>query len=132
MNQQKQAFSRPLPAGFDAPLSLAVRKGPILALSGQIPVHPVTGELVGTAFAEQLTQVLDNVSSALALAGATLGDVVSMRVYLRDMTYFAEMNEIYARLVPSPYPARTTLIAPLPLGMLVEVEALAVVGMDQE
>ena len=111
---------------LNAPLSQGVRKGPILQISGQLPFDPPTGDIVGTTVAEQTTQVLRNVAAVLDAAGAGMEDVVMLRVYLTDPADLAEMNDAYAVAVGEPYPARTTVYMKLPPGLLVEIDALAV------
>jgi reactive intermediate/imine deaminase len=91
-----------------------------------VALDPATGELAGTTVAEQTRQVMANVEAVLAAAGATLDDVVMFRVFLTDTGHFTELNETYAELVPQPFPARTTVYVGLPPGMLVEIDALAV------
>lgn len=108
------------------PLSPGIRKGNIVQVAGQIGLDPVTGEPAGTTVREQTRQVLRNIESVLDAAGATLDDVVMLRVYLTDTAHFAELNETYAELVPQPFPARTTVYVGLPAGLLVEIDALAV------
>ena len=108
------------------PLSPGIRKGNIVQVAGQVALDPATGELAGTTVAEQTRQVLANVEAVLQSAGATMDDVVMFRVYLTDTDHFTELNEIYAELVPQPFPARTTIYVGLPPGMLVEIDALAV------
>jgi reactive intermediate/imine deaminase len=109
------------------PLSPGIRKGNVLQVAGQVGMDPVTGELAGDTVAAQTRQVLRNIESVLAAGGASWDDVVMMRVYLTDTAHFAELNETYAELVPQPYPARTTIYVGLPAGLLVEIDALAVV-----
>ncbi|MCX5525285.1 Rid family hydrolase [Streptomyces bobili] len=109
-----------------APLSQGIRKGPILQVSGQLPFDPETGEVVGTTVAEQTTQTLRNVTAVLKAAGAGLEDVVMLRVYLTDPAHLPELNEAYAAAVGEPFPARTTVYMQLPPGLLVEIDALAV------
>jgi reactive intermediate/imine deaminase len=109
-----------------APLSQGVRKGPVLQVSGQLPYDPDTGEVVGTTVAEQTTRALGNVTAVLEAGGAGLEDVVMLRVYLTDPAHLAEMNEAYAAAVGEPCPARTTVCMPLPPGVFVEIDALAV------
>ncbi|WP_433715895.1 RidA family protein [Nocardia sp. CA-084685] len=111
-----------------APLSQGIRKGPVLQVSGQLPFDPDTGEVVGTTVAEQTAQVLRNVNAVLGAGGAGLEDVVMLRVYLTDPAHPAEMNEAYAAAVGEPFPARTTVYMQLPPGLLVEIDALAVLG----
>jgi reactive intermediate/imine deaminase len=116
------AGAAPLPV----PLSPGIRKGNILQVAGQVGVDPASGDLAGTTVAEQTRQVLRNVEAVLATGGAGFDDVVMLRVYLTDTAHFAEMNETYGAIVPRPYPARTTVYVGLPAGLLVEIDALAV------
>ncbi|MFE6030392.1 RidA family protein [Streptomyces niveus] len=113
---------------LQAPLSQGVRKGPVLAVSGQLPLDPGTGAVVGTTVAEQTAQALRNVTAVLKAAGASMEDVIMLRVYLTDPADLAAMNEAYAEAVGEPFPARTTVCMRLPAGVLVEVDALAVVA----
>ncbi|MFJ8827450.1 RidA family protein [Streptomyces sp. NPDC102467] len=109
-----------------APLSQGICKGPILQVSGQLPFDPATGAVVGTTVAEQTTQTLRNVTAVLKAAGAGLKDVVMLRVYLTDPAHLPQLNEAYAAAVGEPFPARTTVHMQLPPGLLVEIDALAV------
>lgn len=112
-----------------AAFSQGVRKGGILQVAGQVAFDPATGDVVGTTVAEQTRRTLRNVVAVLAAGGATLADVVMLRVYLTDTAHFAEMNEAYGEfMTDAPFPARTTVYVGLPAGLLVEVDALAVVG----
>ena len=113
--------------------SQAVRKGPILQVSGQGPVDPATNEyLFPGDVAAQTERTLRNVEAVLAAAGAGFDDVVMLRVYLADRDDFAAMNDAYgafvtARCASGVLPARTTVITGLPrVEMLVEIDALAV------
>jgi 2-iminobutanoate/2-iminopropanoate deaminase len=110
-----------------ASYSQAVRKGPILQVAGQGGVDPSTGEFVGPGVTEQTRQVMTNIQTILRAGGADFDDVVMMRVYLTDTSHFAAMNEVYSEFVTSPFPARTTVYVGLPPGMLVEIDALAVI-----
>ena len=96
-------------------------------MSGQIPRDPVTGELAGEDIQSQTRQVILNVERALAAAGATLSDVVSVIVYLSDANDWGAFNAAYKELMPQPYPTRTAVGAQL-RGILVEVSAVAYVG----
>ena len=108
------------------PLSQGIRKGGLLQVSGQTAVDPETGRLVEGGVAEQTEQALRNVIAILQADGASLDDVVMLRVYLTDTAHFQEMNDTYARVVGEPFPARTTVYVGLPEGLLVEIDALAV------
>ena len=115
----------PAPA---AAYSQGVRKGGILQVAGQVPVEPSTGLIVGETVGEQTQQALQNVQAVLEEAGAGFDDVVMLRVYLTRREDFAEMNAVYEKFVSEPYPARTTVFVGLAEGLLVEIDALAVVG----
>lgn len=108
------------------PLSLGVRKGAILQVAGQVPLDWSTGEVVGATVAEQTAQSMRNVVAVLAAGGASLDDVVMVRVHLTDTAHFAEMNAAYREFLTEPFPARTTVYVGLPAGVLVEIDALAV------
>lgn len=114
----------PTPAGAYSP---AARAGGFVFVSGQIPRDPVTGELAGEDIQSQTRQVILNVERALAAAGATLSDVVSVIVYLADANDWGTFNAAYKELMPQPYPTRTAVGAQL-RGILVEVSAVAYVG----
>jgi 2-iminobutanoate/2-iminopropanoate deaminase len=109
-----------------ASYSQAVRKGNLLQVAGQGPVDPATGAYAGSTIAEQTRQVLRNIEAILAAAGASFDDVMMMRVYLARAEDFAGMNEVYREFVGEPFPGRTTVYVGLPEGMLVEIDALAV------
>lgn len=113
----------PTPPG---PFSQAVRKGNILQVAGQVATDPRTGEVVPGGIAEQTRQVFANLEAVLRAAGADLDDVVMCRVYLTDTAHADEMNATYQECVCEPYPARTTVYVGLPPGLLVEIDALAV------
>lgn len=112
----------PTPAG---PYSQSTRIGNIVQSAGQVGLRP-DGRLVD-GVAEQTRQALRNVLAALAASGAGEGDILSVRVYLTDPAHFAEMNQAYAELLSEPYPSRTTVYVGLRPGLLVEIDALAVV-----
>lgn len=110
-----------------AAYSQAVRSGSVLQVAGQGPGDRATGRLVEGGITEQTRQTLDNIAVILAEAGASFDDVVTMRVYLADLADFDAMNEVYTTYVRAPFPARTTVGVALLGGMLVEIDALAVV-----
>jgi reactive intermediate/imine deaminase len=120
----------------DAPTPVAafaqgVRKGNVVQVAGQVGIDPTTGQVVGKTVAEQARQTLSNVAAVLAAGGATFDDVVMMRVYLTDTGHFADLNDVYGQFMSEHvtdqrYPARTTVYVGLPKGLLVEIDALAV------
>lgn len=116
--------AKPLPL----PFSPGVRKGNILQTAGQVGIDPATGEVVDGGVGEQTRQVMRNVLAVLAAGGASVDDVVMFRVYLTDLAHFAEMNAAYEEFLTDPYPGRTTVYVGLPPGLLVEIDALAVLG----
>lgn len=95
-----------------------VTAGPQLYVSGQGPIDPETERPVGGGFAVQAERMLANVQAIVEAAGASMADVVKVTVYLTDWAHFAEMNEIYGRFFPEPYPARTPVQTTLPAGLI--------------
>jgi len=115
----------PPPAG---PYSPCVQIGGIVAAAGQAGFD-ASGTLVD-GVAEQTRQTLHNLLATLESGGATSDDVISVRVFLTDPAQFADMNQAYAEFFRDPYPARTTVYVTLPPGMLVEIDAMAVLPTD--
>jgi 2-iminobutanoate/2-iminopropanoate deaminase len=115
----------PKPIG---PYSQAVRANQLLFLSGQTPLDPKSGEMVGVDVRQQTERVLENIKGVLEAAGANLQHVVKTTVFLKDMNDFAAMNEVYGRYFSSAPPARSTVqVARLPKDALVEIEVIATV-----
>ena len=116
------------------PYSLWVKTGGFIFVSGQGPIDPETGEAYLGDIAEQTRMTLANVEAILNDAGATLSEVVKTTVFLTDIGDFARMNEVYAEVFGEVRPARSTVqAAALPLGISVEIEAVAVApGIDNE
>jgi len=112
------------------PYSHAVRAGGLLFCSGQIPLDPESGELVGDSPGEQARRCLENLAVVAAAAGASLGeDAVRLTVYLTDMEAFNEVNEAYASFFESDPPARVAFgVAALPKGAQVEIDAVLALG----
>lgn len=111
------------------PYSQGVRIGRHLFLSGQIPIEPLTGEVISGTIETQTRQVLKNLQAVLEEAGAVMGDVVKTTVYLTDLSAFSEMNAVYGEFFGAPYPARATVgVSALPKGAGVEIDAIAVIG----
>jgi reactive intermediate/imine deaminase len=106
--------------------SQAVRSGDTLYLSGQIGLDPASGQLV-EGIENQIQRVFGNLKAVAEAAGASLGDVVKLTVYLTDLANFARVNEAMARYFKQPYPARAVVgVASLPRGALVEADAIIV------
>jgi 2-iminobutanoate/2-iminopropanoate deaminase len=129
---QRERQWQPVKLGSDVPppagaYSPAVKAGPFVFVSGQVPKDPVSGELVGDDVESQTRQVIANVERALRAAGAELSDVVSTTVYLSDVDLWGRFNVVYKEIMPQPYPTRTALGADL-RGIYVEISAIAYVG----
>jgi len=124
----RQAVSAPNAAKPIGPYSPAIRTGNLLFLSGQVGFDPSTGALVGRDISEQTDQVMRNIGALLQAAGTDFAHVVRTTVFLADMDEFAKMNEVYARYVVDPPPARSTVqVARLPRDARVEIDVIAVV-----
>ena len=110
------------------PYSQAVRAGNVLYLSGQIPLDPVSGNLVQGDFAVQAKRVFENLNAVLKESGAEFQHVVKATVYLTDLGNFQTLNSIYAEYFGEHKPARSTVgVAQLPRGAGVEIDLIAVV-----
>lgn len=110
------------------PYSQAVVAGNFLFTAGQIPIDPATGQIVPGDVTAQTERVLRNLAAVLENAGASWSDVVKTTVYLQDMADFPRVNEVYGRVMGEARPARSTVqVAGLPRGVLVEIDAVAVV-----
>jgi 2-iminobutanoate/2-iminopropanoate deaminase len=108
---------------------VAVPAGRLIFCSGQIPLDPATGELVGAGDVRAQTErVMQNLAAVLAAAGAAFEDVARTTIYLTDLRDFGAVNEVYARHVGENPPARATVqVAGLPRGASVEIDAIAVI-----
>jgi 2-iminobutanoate/2-iminopropanoate deaminase len=109
------------------PYSQAIRfSGNMIFTSGQIPIDPTSGQIIGTTTAEQTEQVLRNLSAVLEAGGSSLTNVIKVTVFLKNMSDFGEMNTVYGRYFSSNPPARSAVeVARLPKDVLVEIECLA-------
>jgi 2-iminobutanoate/2-iminopropanoate deaminase len=111
------------------PYSHAVASGELLFCSGQIPLDPDSGEIVGTTAAEQAKQCLENLSAVCEQAGTSLARALRMTVYMADLSAFADVNEVYGSFFASQPPARVAIeVAGLPRGALVEIDAIVARG----
>jgi len=120
MKQEIRTDKAPLPGG---PYSQGLKAGTRVYVAGQRPVDARTGA-IPESFSEQAKLVLQNVRHVLEAGNATTADVAKVTVYLADIAYFAEFNEIYKQFFSAPYPTRTTVSCAL-RGILVEVDAIA-------
>jgi reactive intermediate/imine deaminase len=109
------------------PYTPAVRAGPFVFVSGQVPRDPITGELIGDDVATQTRVTLSNVQRLLEQSGASLRDVVSVTVYLANTDDWADMNVVYKEFFSTPFPTRTAVGVEL-RDILVEINAIAYVG----
>ena len=102
-----------------------MRAGGLLFCSGQIPLDPATGELVGATAAEQARRCLENLQAVCEAAGTSLERALRLTIYMTDLAAFAEVNEVYALLRRTIPPARVTVgVAQLPKGAQVEIDAI--------
>lgn len=108
------------------PYSQAIQVANLLFCSGQIPLDPVSGQVVDGGVREQAQQVMENIAAVLSQAGAGFDDVVKATIYLVDMNDFAVVNEVYGGCFPKHKPARSTVaVKGLPRGVLLEIEIIA-------
>jgi 2-iminobutanoate/2-iminopropanoate deaminase len=134
MKSARQPITAPGAPAAIGPYSHAVltdlrAAGGLLFCSGQIPLDPVTGELVGASAAEQARRCLENLEVVCAAAGTTLGSAVKVTVYMTDLGSFGEVNEVYGSFFAEDPPARVAVgVAALPRGALVEIDAIVAVG----
>lgn len=114
----------PKPVG---PYSQAVIAGDFIFTAGQIPIDPKTNQVVQGDIKEQTKQVLENLKAVLEASGATFDDVVKVTVYMRDLSEFSAMNEIYSEYFKNSPPARTTVeVSRLPRDVKIEIDLIAV------
>jgi 2-iminobutanoate/2-iminopropanoate deaminase len=129
MSAHREPISAPDAPAAIGPYVHAVRTNGLLFCSGQIPLDPRTGDLVGSSPGEQAGRCLENLAAVCHAAGATLGDAVRVTVYLTNMSAFAEVNEVYESFFESDPPARVAIgVAALPRGAQVEIEAVVAVA----
>jgi 2-iminobutanoate/2-iminopropanoate deaminase len=125
MRQVVHAADAPAAIG---PYSHGVVAGGLLYCSGQTPLDPTTGELVGETAADQARRCLENLAIVCAAAGTSLASAVRMTIYMTDLTGFAEVNAVYGEFFTDEPPARVTIgVAALPKGASVEIDAIVAV-----
>jgi len=108
------------------PYSQAIRVGSLLFISGQTPIDPATGKIVSGGPTSEAEQCLKNIRAILNAAGMGMRDVIKVTVFITDMAHFTLVNEVYVKVFSAPFPARSCVaVKELPLGCLVEIEAIA-------
>ncbi len=123
----KRVISTPNAPAAIGPYCQAIEVNGTLYISGQIPVNPATAKVVEGGIKEQTEQVMKNIEAILTEAGYTFADVVKSTCLLSDMTNFAAMNEVYGSRYPQNPPTRAAFaVRELPLGVLIEIETVAV------
>jgi 2-iminobutanoate/2-iminopropanoate deaminase len=128
MPEERQSINAPDAPAAVGPYAHAVRVGDLLFCSGQIPLDPRTGELVGATVADQTGRCLENLAAVCHAAGATLGDAVRLTVYTTEMASFGAINEVYESFFESDPPARVAIgVAALPRGAKVEIDAVVAI-----
>ena len=111
------------------PYSQAIVAGNFVYTAGQIPLEPVTGQIVQGDVTVQTERVMRNLTAVLEAAGTSWAQVVKTTVFLQDMADFPRVNEVYGRMIGDARPARSTVqVSALPRGVLVEIDAVALVG----
>jgi 2-iminobutanoate/2-iminopropanoate deaminase len=111
------------------PYSQAIRAGELVFTAGQLGIDPATGELMGDDVQVQAGRAVANLRAVLEAAGSGLDRLVKVTLYLADIADWPAVNEVYAREVPEPFPARSAFaVRDLPKGARVEIEAVATVG----
>jgi 2-iminobutanoate/2-iminopropanoate deaminase len=130
MDHARQTVTAPGAPAAIGPYSHAVRAaGELLFCSGQIPLDPASGELVGVSAGEQARRCLENLRTVCAAAATTLEQAVRVTIYMTNLGQFAEVNEVCAEYFPADPPARVTIgVAGLPRGAQVEIDAIVALG----
>lgn len=123
---KKKVIETPQAPRAIGPYSQAIQAGPFVFVSGQIPIDPSTGELVTGEIRQQTRQVLENIRQILESQGLTMQAVVKATIFLRNMTHFSQVNEVYGTYFPAEPPARSTIeVFNLPRNLDIEIEAIA-------
>jgi len=122
---KKEILTKEAPAPI-GPYSQAIDAGSFVFCSGQIPLDPATGEIIGAGDVEaQTRQVMKNITAVLKQAGADFNKVVKTTIFLKSMGDFPKVNSVYGEFFEAPYPARSTVeVARLPKDVLVEIEVI--------
>jgi len=125
MTASREIVQAPGAPAAIGPYSHAVSAAGLLFCSGQIPLDPSTGELVGETPAEQARRCLENLSAVCDAAGTALQRALRLTIYMTDLAAFAEVNEVYSGFFDDEPPARVTVgVVQLPKGAQVEIDAI--------
>jgi 2-iminobutanoate/2-iminopropanoate deaminase len=125
MEGERETINAPGAPAAIGPYSHAVRAGDLLFCSGQIPLDPTTGEIVGESTGGQAWRCLENLKAVCEAAGTSLSRAVRVTIYMTDLAAFGELNEVYGGFFDGEPPARVTVgVAALPRGARVEIEAV--------
>ena len=126
---ERQAISTDAAPAAVGPYSQAIRAGELVFTAGQLGMDTASGELVSDDVAGQAERALQNLAAILDAAGSGLDRLIKVTVFLADIGDWSAVNEVYGRIVPEPYPARSAFaVKDLPKGARVEIEAVAMVG----
>ena len=126
---ERQAITTDGAAAAAGPYSQAIRAGDLVFTAGQLGIDPATGEFAASDVAGQAERALQSLQAILEAAGSGMDRLVKVTVFLADIGDWPAVNEVYARLVPEPFPARSAFaVKDLPKGARVEIEAVALVG----
>ncbi len=124
----RHVISTPDAPAAAGPYSQAIRAGELVFTAGQLGLDPATGEFAADDVAGQAERALTNLAAILGAAGSGLDRLVKVTVYLAQIEDWPAVNEVYARAIPEPFPARSAFaVKDLPKGALVEIEAVAMV-----
>ena len=115
---------------LDAPQAIGtysqgIKSGNLVFTSGQIPINPETGELINGDFKSEISQVLTNLNAVLKSGGSSLKKAVKLTVFLTDLSYFPQVNEVFKEFFPENPPARSAVqVSALPMNAKIEIEAV--------
>ena len=115
---------------LDAPKAIGtysqgIKSGNLVFTSGQIPLNPETGELINGDFKMEILQVLTNLNAVLKSGGSSLKKAIKLTVFLTDLSYFPQVNEVFSEFFPEDSPARSAVqVSALPMNAKIEIEAV--------
>lgn len=122
----KMFFAENAPAAI-GPYCHAIQAGNTFYISGQVPLHPESGEVIGTTMAEQAMQTLKNMKAVLDAVGLSPKNIAKTTCFISDLSLFGEFNTVYAEFMGEHKPARVCVeVARLPRGVFVEIDAIAI------